>query len=227
MIENEKINRLSDIGILFRSLSKSTSRCIGPLLEKLEAENIKFQVNTNDLISQDEIKSILTLFHHLVSDDDPHSHRFNRWEKDWLNLKAYANQVLFNLSDETKEILISLQNKFEEDVVRAENYFWLKDHNRGGKKSFKTVFARDEEMLIKIFNSVTRPVLTNDNLIEYGIENEDDLEFFRKLNEFKDSLYSEDFKFYDRPTVSEVYLKLLTDVTLVPFLNCLQKLSFI
>lgn len=128
MTENEKINRLSDIDILFYSLSKSTSRCIGPLLEKLEAENIKFQVNTNDLISQDEIKSILTLFHHLVSDDDPHSHRFNRWEKDWLNLKAYANQVLFNLSDETKEILISLQNKFEEDVVRAENYFWLKDH---------------------------------------------------------------------------------------------------
>ena len=54
----------------------------------------------------------------------------------------------------------------------------------------------------KIFKCVTRPVLTNDNLIEYGIENEDDLEFFRKLNEFKDSLYSEDVKFYDRSTVS-------------------------
>ena len=36
---------------------------------------IKFQVNTNDLISQDKIKSILTLFHNLVSDDNPTTDR--------------------------------------------------------------------------------------------------------------------------------------------------------
>jgi DNA helicase-2/ATP-dependent DNA helicase PcrA len=72
---------------------------------------------------------------------------------------------------------------------------------------------RPEEMLIEIFNTVTRPVLANENLIEYGITNPDDLEFFRRLNEFKDSLYSENVKFYERPTVSEVYLKLLTDIT--------------
>ena len=51
-------------------------------------------------------------------------------------------------------------------------------------------------MLIEIIDEVTRPVLANENLVEYGITNENDLEFFKKLNELKDSLYSEDVKFY-------------------------------
>ncbi len=205
--------KLSDIGILFRSVRSSTSRCIEPLLEKLTAENIDYQINTSDLLEQPEIKSILTLFYHLVSDDDPHKYFFNSWEADWLNLKAYADQILFELSDETKDILYKLQDKFEDEVVKTENEVWLRDHKRGGMDTFKKVLGRPEEMKIEIFNTVTRPVLTNENLIEYGITNSDDLEFFRRLNEFKDSLYSEDVKFYERPTVSEVYLKLLTDIT--------------
>ena len=213
LIDTKKINRLSDIGILFRSIRDTTSRCIGPLLECLDAAGIDFQVNTANLLEQPEIRSILTLFYHLVSDDDPHKYFFNKWEKDWLNLRAYADQILFKLSEETKGILNALQDKFEKEVVKTENEIWLRDHKKGGMKTFENVLKRPEEMCIEIFNSVTRPVLTNENLIEYGIKNPDDLEFFRKLNEFKDSLYSEDVKFYERPTVSEVYLKLLTDIT--------------
>ena len=214
LIENNKVNKLSDIGILFRSLNKSSSRCIEGLLEKLNEDGIDYQIRgLSDLIDQPEIKSVLTLFYHLISDDDPHKHFFNRWEADWLNLKAYADQILFELSDETKEILYNLQNDFEEEVVKKENSAWLRDHKSGGKKSFAKVLERPEEMLIEIFDEVTRPVLTNENLVEYGITNDDDLEFFKKLNELKDSLYSEDVKFYERPTVSEVYLKLLTDIT--------------
>ena len=213
LIDKKKINRLSDIGILFRSVKSSSSRCIGPLLEKLEENDIDVEINTNDLLEKDEIKSVLTLFYHLVSDDNPHKTFFNRWEKDWLNLKAYADQILFKLSDETKKILYDLQDNFEDEVVNAENSIWLRDHKSGGKKTFAKVLERPEEMLIEIFDSVTRPVLANENLLEYGITNEDDLEFFRKLNELKDSLYAADVKYYERPTVSEVYLKLLTDIT--------------
>ena len=214
LIDNNKINKLSDIGILLRSIKDSTSRCIGDLITNLDEEGIDFQVNKNDLFEKSEIKSVLTLFYHLVSDDDPHKYFFNKWEIDWLNLKAYADQILFNLSDETRQILYNLQDEFEAEVVKTENEIWLRDHKSGGKKSFeKVVTDRPEEMLIEIFSKVTRPVLTNENLIEYGITNPDDLEFFTKLNEFKDSLYSEDVKFYQRPTVSEVYLKLLTDIT--------------
>ncbi|WP_458406523.1 ATP-dependent helicase [Methanobrevibacter sp.] len=211
---NEKNVRPSDIGILFRSLMPSTSRCIGPLLEKLTEEGIDYQINTSDLFEQPEIKSVLTLFYHLVSDDDAHKHFFNSWERDWLNLKAYADQTLFELSGETREILYRLQDEFEEEVVKTENEIWLRDHKRGGMKTFKRVVeSRPEEMLIEIFERVTRPVLLNENLAEYGITNPDDLEFFRRLNEFKDSLYSEDVKYYERPTVLEVYLKLLTEIT--------------
>lgn len=214
LIDEGKINKLSDIGILFRSLNTSSSRCIEGLLEKLSEAEIDYQIRgLSDLAQRPEIKSVLTLFFHLVSDDDPHRYFFNRWEKDWLNLKAYADQTLFDLSDETKDILYNLQDKFEEEVVKAENEIWLRDHKKGGKQSFAKVFDRDEDMLIEIFESVTRPVLVNENLIEYGITDEDDLEFFKRLNELKDSLYSEDVKFYQRPTVSEVYLKLLTDIT--------------
>ena len=213
LTENKKVNKLSDIGILFRSIKDTTSRCIGPLLEKLTDSGIDYQVNTADLLEQVEIKSVLTLFYHLVSDDDPHKYFFNKWESDWLNLRAYADQVLFELSNETKEILYNLQEKFEDEVVKTENIIWLRDHKRGGTKSFDKVLKRSEEMRIEIFEKVKRPILSNENLIEYGIKNPDDLEFFKRLNEFKDSLYSEDVKFYERPTVSEVYLKLLTDIT--------------
>jgi DNA helicase-2/ATP-dependent DNA helicase PcrA len=213
LITNNKVNRLSDIGILFRSIRESGSRCIGPLLENLKSAGIEYDINTADLIEQDEIKSVLTLFYHLVSDDDPHKHIFNRWEKDWLNLKAYADQILFELSDETKDILYKLQDDFEAEIVAKENEVWRREHSRGGATSFDKVFNRDEEMIIEIFESVERPVLTDENLLEYGITNEDDLAFFKRLNELKDSLYSEDVKFYERPTVSEVYLKLLTEIT--------------
>ena len=213
LIDNKKINKLSDIGILFRSINDTPSRCIGPLLEYLDDAGIDYQVNTANLIEQREIRSILTLFYHLVSDDDPHKYFFNKWESDWLNLKAYADQILFVLSDETKEILYKLQDKFEREVVKTENEIWLRDHKKGGMDTFEKVLGRPEEMLIEIFDSVERPVLTNENLIGYGVKNHDDLDFFKKLNEFKDSLYAEDVKFYERPTVSEVYLKLLTDIT--------------
>ena len=53
-------------------------------------------------------------------------------------------------------------------------------------------------MLIEIFDSVTRLVLLNENLFEYGITNEVDLVFFRKLYELKDSLYAENVKYYER-----------------------------
>ena len=214
LIDNKKVNKLSDIGLLFRSVKTSSSRCVGSLIELLDDAGINFQISgLNDLIKQDEIKSILTLFYHLVSDDDPHKHFFNRWERDWLNLKAYADQILFDLSDETKKILYSLQDNFETEAIRLENEIWLRDHKSGGKRSFDKIFDRNEEMLIEIFSNVERPVLTNEKLIKYGITNKDDLNFFKRLNEFKDSLYTEDVKFYERPTVSQVYLKLLTDIT--------------
>lgn len=81
LIKNKKVNKLSDIGILLRSVSDSSSRCIGDLRELLDLHEINYQMSgLTDLVEKAEIKSILTLFFHLVSDDDPHKYFFNRWE---------------------------------------------------------------------------------------------------------------------------------------------------
>ena len=52
LIDNNKINKLSDIGILLRSIKDSTSRCIGDLITNLDEEGIDFQVNKNDLFEK-------------------------------------------------------------------------------------------------------------------------------------------------------------------------------
>lgn len=64
----------------------------------------------------DLIKSIITLFDFIVQIDDGGVPLFNKtWS--WLNPKAFTgvdfNQKLINLSDETKEILIEIQDNYK------------------------------------------------------------------------------------------------------------------
>ena len=109
--ENGKINDYSDIGILSRSVKGNKFKDLIGLLENHNEthpdDEIPFQIRgLNNLIEKDEVKSILTLMYHLVQDDDPHNRIMTRWNMEWLNLKAYTgadfNQVLFDLSDDTK-----------------------------------------------------------------------------------------------------------------------------
>lgn len=222
LIDTGKVNGPSDIGILTRSVR---GKRVSKLIELLDDYNdthedkIPYQIRgLSDLIKKDEIKSILTLMYHLVQDGNPHNHIMNRWNFDWLNLKAYTganfNQVLFDLSDETKDILNALQDKFEEDIKNAEKdvYFEFTD-KKSRLRSFSGVFNRDEEIVKEVFNRVERPILTDENLRIYGVSDENDLEFFKKLNGLRYEVSSDEVDFFDRPTVSEVYLRLLTDVT--------------
>jgi len=211
-----KVKNYSDIGILLRSVV--TSSCLNKLTVLFDENDISYQVRgLADLIDQDEIKSVLTLMHHLVYVDDPDSTFVPVLAADWLDLKAYTgenfNQVLFDLSDETKEILNRVQDDFEALVVRTENEVWKEMGKRGGKKKYIKVFERDDDVLEEIFSRIPKPSLSNENLIKYGVTNEDDLEFFKKLNAYRDEIFSQDVKFYERPTVSEVFVKLLTDIT--------------
>ena len=221
--ENGKINDYSDIGILSRSVKGNKFK---DLIELFESHNethpddeIPFQIRgLNNLIEKDEVKSILTLMYHLVQDDDPHNRIMTRWNMEWLNLKAYTgadfNQVLFDLSDDTKSILNKLQDDFESKVIVLEHEISPK---YTGKKSriskFSGVFNRDDEVLDEIFEHVERPVLTDENLIRYGVTDEDDLKFFKKLNKLRYKVNSEEVEFYNRPPVSDVFFELLVEVT--------------
>lgn len=220
---NGKINHYSDIGILSRSVKgKKFTDLIG-LLEEHNSQNpndkIPYQIRgLRNILKRDEIKSILTLMYHLIQDENPHNHIMDKWTSDWLNLKAYTganfNQVLFDLSEDTKNILNKLQEDFEQKVIDTEKEVY-KDFTgkKSGKWKFSGIFDRDEEILIEIFNRLERPILTDENLIRYGVTDKNDLKFFKELNKLKLKVSSDEVEFYNRPTVSDVYFELLTKIT--------------
>ena len=216
---SETIEEYNEIGILVRSV-KNSSNCINPLIKELDEKKIPYQVKgRSDLLERSEIKSILTLYYYIIKNDDEESkHIFNRWEKDWLNLKAFTGenfpQVLVNLSDETKEILNNLQDKFEQEVLATEKIVYKELTGKSSRlKKFAGVFNRDEEVLVELFNRVEYPSLENDKLRGYGITNIDDLTFFYLLNSLRDEyLDAQDgvIEYKYQPTILETFLKLLT-----------------
>jgi len=118
--EDERM-RLSDIGILLRSV-KSSSSCFNTLIELFEKNDINYQVRgTGDLAENDDLKYILTLMYHLIQDDDPYYTFVPRETSDWLNLKTLTGEnALFELSGDTKSILNELQDRFESEVIEMD-----------------------------------------------------------------------------------------------------------
>ena len=210
-----KIENYNEIAILSRSIKYN--RTAKELVQIFNNNEIPYHIRgIPDLFEKPEIKSILTLIHHLIDDSDSCSHKFTSWEVDWLTLKAYTgknfNQVLFDLSDETKKILNKMQDDFEIKVMEEEKKAYLKVRNKTSRKiTFKGVFERDEKVLTEIFKNVERPNLTNENLIKWGVKNRDDLEFFRRLNSLKEYINSEEY-LNSEDTILDIYIKLLTSV---------------
>ena len=212
---NDKIDDYSEIGILLRSV-KSDNNCINPLLEKLEENNIPYQVKgRSDLLERPEIKSILTLIYYIIQNDDEHSPIFNGWERDWLTLKAFTGekfkQTLVNLSDETKEILNAVQDNFEEEAIAIEKEVWKEFKGKRSRISkFSGVLNRDDDIKEEIFHRISRPIITLDNLRKWGVTNTDDLTFFYLLEQVKNDYLNEDIPWSKKPTILQLYLKLLT-----------------
>ena len=215
-VDSDERMNLSDIGILMRSV-KSSSSCFKTLVELLEENNINYQVRgTGDLKDSEELKYILTLMYHLIQDEDPYYTFVPAETSDWLNLKtmtgANKNKTLFDLSEDTKEILNNLQDEFEKSVIDMDKIVCLENEGWGnGIKKFKGIFTKLKKRQDEVFSRVKKPILSDENLPKYGITNENDLEFFHKLNDLKRRVSAESY--YDRPTISEVYFELLCDIT--------------
>lgn len=204
-----KIKNYREVAILTRSIKKATVRNLVKEFDKLD---IPYQIKgLDDLVEKPEVKSILTLIFHLIRSNDPHYPITIRWES-WLNLKAYAGvdfeQKLFDLSPETKEILIRLQDNFEKSVIDVRNRIDPRDKPF---KEYMEACRGSDEVLEKLFSLVERPILTNENIVEFGITDEDDIEFFKRLNGLRDEINCDDYA--SRPTILEVYMKLLTEFT--------------
>lgn len=207
---------LSDIGILLRSVT-SASSCFATLAELLEENAISYQVRgTGDLKDNDELRYVLTLMYHLIQDDDPYYTFVPSDTAEWLNLKtltgANETRVLYDLSDETRHILNKLQDDFEKEVIAMDKIVCGENEGWGnGIKKYRGIFTKLKKRQKEVFSRVEKPVLSDENLIKYGITDKGDLKFFHALNELKARVNAE--KYYDRPVISEVYFELLCDIT--------------
>ena len=210
--ETGKIEKYSDVGILFRARNTK----IFTILEELDDEGIPyFLKGINDLINQDEVKAVLALYWYML----PHDNLYLRpFEDEWLSLNAftdvyYNSSKIFKLSKETMEILRKIEANYRAEVQDEEKEVWFTNMNKTSYvRSFKGVFNRPDDIIEKIFDNVEKPDLTKLNregLMNLGITNEFDLDFFDKLNEIRALIYNEDIEVFDKPTTLQLFYKLI------------------
>lgn len=207
-----KIEKYSDIGILFRARNKK----IFTILEKLDEVKIPyFLKGIDDLILQDEVKAVIALYWYLL----PHDNLYLRpYEDEWLSLNAftdvyYNSSKIFKLSNETMEILRRMEANYRSSVKDAELKAWYKHKKRTSQiKTYKGVFNRPDNILEEIFDDLPRldlSKLSRQEMIDLGITNENDLEFFEKLNEIKSLMDDEDIEIFEKPTTLQLFYKLI------------------
>lgn len=203
--ENEIINDFSDIAILNKSVS--FSKTIPLLIDLLREDNIPINVvDFNELDNQDEVKSIITLLYYIVRrSGDSYSHKV---EQEWGGLKAFGgddfNPTFWNLSKSTVDYLTELEDEFLKNVEVCEVNLLKELKMRGfASSTLANLFKNDnrtEDFIELLFQRVKRPVVDVDK-----IDDENDRQFFSRLNEIKNSIYVKE----DKPTILEIYYQLL------------------
>lgn len=208
-LKNEKIIRdYKDIAILFKSVTNDSKK----IRKELDQFNIPYQVSEmKELENKDEIKFILTMMNFLIDNGSDYIPVILENKLPWLRLTNFKDdsKTVFKISDETKEELKFQHGLFEKEVVKVADKEYGKLHNgeSSRKRSISGVFKLEEEVLINTFKEVPIPLLTNDDLNEWDISNERDLEFFRQLNKIKDNIFNAEYE--KRYTILEIYYKLL------------------
>lgn len=203
--DNGIINDFSEIAILNKSVSFSDTMPL--LVDLLRKDDIPVNVvDLNVLNERNEIKSIITLLYYLVRrSGDNYSHDV---ERKWGGLKAFGGDefkpTFWDLSQQTIDYLNELEDEFIENIGNCEKDLLKELGIRGRKsKSLDNLLGnknRDETFIELLFQRVKRPFVDVDE-----IEDEDDRQFFTRLNEIKDSIYVKD----GRPTILEIYYQLL------------------
>ena len=172
----------NDFAILCRSVK---NKDVKTLVKIFKEQGIPYQVKgADDLKDTDEIRSLFTLLHFLVQDDEPSS--FKR--EDLMNfIGCDFNQVLVDLSCETKKRLIKMQVDYEDCALEIEQKIHQADklEGYGGLSVYNGIFDRMDNFYIeKVFEFVNDPILSEENLKD-NIRNKADRAFFEKLFRLK------------------------------------------
>lgn len=161
MKETGKINKYSDVGLLFR-----TKRSMNPFINLLLKEGIKFHVQGNsDFKEYGEVNSIILLLWYLT---DP------------------MKNVGFDLRD-----FVRPSSRFNNEIVGFDLEMFNLDEST---QSIIKLYDKDADAFSR---------LTKSELMELGIENNHDLEFFTELNDLKRQIHSE-----NKIEVLDVYYRL-------------------
>ena len=192
-----KIKYYSDVAVLFRQ-----NFSVDNLIKPLQANGIDFLLKeNNDFLDQNEVRAMLTLFWYVM----PYNkYELNHLGDDFLNFYGFTNEKyysndIFRLSNDTMELLNRIQHDFEEKVKRtARSVNSLRNHKLINF-SYYEVFDLDDSIKKEIFEKVDTfdiADLDRNGLIDFGITEEYDIEFFLKLRDIKNRLLNEESSGY-------------------------------
>jgi len=186
-----KISKYSDVCVLFRS-----HRDKKEILNEFKKQDIPYYLKgIDDLIYQDEVKAVLALLWYLL----PFNPTLIAYYGDggqWINLSSFTDRYynagkIFKLSKKTMDILNDLELKYHYNVVNIKGNYNPIDGNARSKSFMDVVRDYADDDLDDMFNRVETldiSLLTRNQLIDIGITDEHDLDFFEDLNELKSSL---------------------------------------
>ena len=209
-----KVERYSDIGLLFKSIKGSV---VSNITIKLADEDIGFDLVSNEQFSEtEEVRAIITLIWYLRKIGD----KFipSKWEKDWLNLSAFSNKY-FNLSKQTIEALNNVQMDYEDKVISLANELkpkYVEEKKFKEVKEYSEVFNLPDSLRDELFECVGRPLelslLTKEEILELGVNEEDYNNFFAELNEMKEELSSDNKV---KKTIIDTYYNLIEYIGII------------
>ena len=199
--EENKIKNYSDVAVLSR---KNSNKTITKLIDLFIENDVGFTIKgLSDLDEKDEIKSFIIMLWYIIRK----THRGyipSNDELDTLNLKAfcgeYFNPTFWSLSKETRDYLNSIQDSFLQQILKIENQIRVDESRNRVKAPHRVRKNEDQDTLIKIFSQVDQPLIDVSK-----ITNEEDKEFFIKLEELREEVHS-----LNPPKILEVFYRLLS-----------------
>ena len=210
LMNQKKIKYYSDVAVLFRR-----NKSVDALIKPLEMAGIEYHLKENkDFLDQNEIKAMLLLFWYVMPYD---KFKLNHLGDSFLNLSGFkdsdefTSNHIFRLSNDTQDKLFKTEKDYQHDLKNVARAASRKIKGYSNLYSYAEVFDLEDKVKNEIFDNIETfdiGLLDKEGLIEFGIINENDLNFFLKLNHIKERLFSNS---YDgkKITTLELFYELL------------------
>ena len=192
-----KIEKYSDVGILFRNMNSVNGLSIGRKLDVLEENNIPFNLDVPEKLEDvNEIKICVALLSYIRRINPP---VFTSFEKEWLNLKFFTSDTFkefYAFSPESVKILSEIEDEYQGNIIKIENEVSPNFEGSSKRRSFNKIFDEKDEVLSEVFKRAKDLVHDLSNLGEKGLKelgftNTNDINFILNLNNLKKEFYED------------------------------------